>query len=83
MRQTHLRHLSIFVDEPDPGQFYWVLHESLEDAAVWVDVQASDESYPTWHQAFDEGVVQLLKRVPDEKIGPRTIGEDESTSPVG
>jgi len=25
---THLRHITVFVDEPDPAHFHWVLHES-------------------------------------------------------
>lgn len=37
---SHLRHLSILVDEPEPGHFYWVLHASTEDASVWVDIEA-------------------------------------------
>jgi hypothetical protein len=39
------RHLSIYVDEPDPGHFYWVLHESIEDASVWVDIESSEQSF--------------------------------------
>ena len=26
---THLRDLSTYVDEPDPGQYYWVLMETV------------------------------------------------------
>lgn len=83
MTPTHLRRLSVFVDEPDPGQFYWVLHESVDDAAVWIDIQASEESYPSWTRAFDEGVVRLMKMIPNELTGPRTSPENENASPVG
>ena len=83
MKPDHLRRLSVFVDEPDPGQFYWVLHESLDDAAVWMDIRASEESFPSWMAAFDQGVVELLKLVENELTGPRAAGEDENTSPVG
>jgi hypothetical protein len=34
-------------------------------------------------EAFDSGCVELFKLVPDERHGPRTIGEDEDTAPVG
>ncbi|MEJ8852444.1 hypothetical protein [Variovorax rhizosphaerae] len=31
---SHLRHLSVFVDEPGPGHYFWVLHESTEDGSA-------------------------------------------------
>jgi len=80
---SHLRHISVFVDEPDPGHFHWVLHESTEDATVWTEIESSEESYPMWLDAFDAGNVALLKLVADERIGPRAPGEDEDAAPVG
>ncbi|MDM0000766.1 hypothetical protein QTI24_19285 [Variovorax sp. J22P240] len=80
---SHLRHLSVFVDEPEPGHFYWVLHESTEDASVWVDIESSPEPFESWTRAFGEGVVALYRHTPDERIGPRTGGEDEDAAPVG
>lgn len=79
----HLRHISVFVDEPDPGHFHWVLHESTEDATVWTEFAASEHSYPMWIDALDAGNVALLKLVTDERIGPRAPGEDEDAAPVG
>ena len=78
---THLRHITVFVDEPDPGHFHWVLHESAADAPVWVDIESSAGSFPSWMEAFDAGCVELFKLVPDERCGPRTTGED--ANPVG
>ena len=40
---TYLRKISITVDEPDPGHFYWLLLESKEDASVWKALAAADE----------------------------------------
>lgn len=80
---NHLRRLTVFVDEPDPGTFYWVLIESTDDAAVWSDVKASDESFDTWIQAWHEGSSQLMKLVKNQDIGPRASGEDENADPVG
>ena len=37
---THLRHIAVWVDEPDPGHFHWVIHESTEDGSVWVSAPA-------------------------------------------
>ncbi|RYE41143.1 MAG: hypothetical protein EOP24_38115 [Hyphomicrobiales bacterium] len=80
---NHLRRLSVFVDEPKQGNFHWVLHESAEDASVWMDVASSDESFPMWIDAWDAGNVALLKLVDDERVGPRAPGEDEETAPMG
>ena len=79
---TPLRHITVFVDEADPGHFHWVLHESTEDGSVWVDVDSSVLSFPTWMEAFDAGCVELFKLAPDERIGPQTLGEDEDADPV-
>ena len=81
---THLRHLTIYVDEPDTGSFFWVLIESFDDSAVWKELQGSEETYGTWIDAHDAGVVELHKLVEDERIGPRAPGaEDDSANPVG
>lgn len=80
---THLRHVTVFVDEPDPGHFHWVLHESTGDAAVWIDIESSIDSFPSWMDAFDAGCIELFKLVPDERHGPRVWGEDEDADPVG
>lgn len=79
----HLRRIAIFVDEPDPGQFYWVMHESTEDATVWLDFQSSEASFPSWLAAYEAGNKELLRMVEDKKTGPLAAGEDENTSPVG
>lgn len=83
MADLHLRRLAIFVDEPDPGCFYWVLIESKEDAAVWADIGSSDESFDTWILAWEAGNKHLLSLVEDKSTGPLVAGEDENASPVG
>ncbi|MDM0024061.1 hypothetical protein [Variovorax saccharolyticus] len=80
---THLRHISVFVDEPDPGHYHWVLHESTEDASVWIDIAESEQSFTSWTEAFEAGTVALYRLVPDEVLGPRAAGEDEGADPVG
>lgn len=79
----HIRHLAVFVDEPDPGCFYWVVIESVEDASVWADIKSGEQSFDMWIDAFTEGNKALLQFVNDERIGPRASGEGEDTSPVG
>lgn len=83
MADLHLRRLTIFVDEPDPGQYYWVLIESKHDASVWEDVGAAEESAGTWREAWDAGNAALQALVPDQRRGPLVSGEDENASPVG
>ncbi|MDM0066783.1 hypothetical protein [Variovorax sp. J31P207] len=80
---THLRRISVFVDEPDPGHFHWVIHESTEDGSVWLDIESSATSFTSWLEAFDAGCVELFKVVSDERTGPRALGEDEDADPVG
>jgi|GEM_PF-6677221 len=65
-----LRSIGVFVDEPDPGCFYWVIHESIEEATTWRDVSASEETFSTCLEAFESGNKALLKLVADKKTGP-------------
>jgi hypothetical protein len=44
-----------------------VIHDSTEDASVWIDIESSVDSYLTWMDAFDAGCVELFKLVPDER----------------
>ena len=81
---THLRHLTVYVDEPDRGQYFWVLMESVDDSTVWHKVHGSEDCFGAWIEAHNASVVELLKQVDDEWIGPRAPGaEDESANPVG
>ncbi|MEJ8827260.1 hypothetical protein WKW80_35665, partial [Variovorax humicola] len=79
---SQLRHLSVFVDEPDPGHYFWVLHESTEDANVWVNFASSDLDFPTWVEAYDSGTVELMRLVIDERTGPRAPGKDKDAALV-
>lgn len=79
----HLRRLSVFVDEPDPGVFYWVIIQCGGDGTPWEDVDASLGSFSTWKEAWDAGVAALMSYVEDPAIGPRAPGEDEDADPIG
>lgn len=80
---THLRRITTFVDEPEPGAFYWVMIESSGDASVWVEVDVSDQPYCTWLEACMGGSTALMQLVSDDEIGPRAVSEDEHANPVG
>ena len=83
MRDLHLRRIAVFVDEPDPGDFYWVLIESKDDATIWLDIEAAQEPQVTWISAFEAGNTALLELATDRNTGPLAPGEDENASPVG
>jgi len=79
---THLRHITVFVDEPVPGHFDWVMHEG-SPCSVWIDIADSEQSYTSWTEAFEAGIVELYRMVPDERVGPRSHDEVESADPIG
>ena len=83
MDNLHLRRLTVFVDEPDPGDYYWVLIESTGDAAIWIDIESSQAPVNSWEDAFNTGVVELKKRVSNKRLGPLIGSEDENGSAVG
>jgi hypothetical protein len=78
----HLRNISLSVDEADPGVFHWVLMESTEDATIFADLSASEESFPTYTAALRAGVGALESLAKDPDRGPRAPGESEDASPV-
>lgn len=80
---TYLRTISLSVDEADTGCFYWVLMESTEDATVFNELSAAQESAPTYEAALDAGVLALKALADNLSIGPRAAGESESIHPVG
>ena len=72
---SRLRRLSVFIDEPEPGHFFWALRESTKDTGVWMDLASSDLDFPTWVEAHDTGTVELTRLVLDERTGPRAPSE--------
>ena len=80
---SHVRRISVHVDEPDPGHFYWVLMEEGSDASQWVELQAAEEGYDMWIDALQAGTQALEKLAEDERIGPRIERDDEGSDPVG
>jgi hypothetical protein len=79
----HLRQIALFVDEPNPGSFHWVMIESTDDASVWNDLGASMEPFKSWKTAWDTGSAEILKMMENPEDGPRAYGEDENANPVG
>ncbi|MDP9607279.1 hypothetical protein [Variovorax sp. tm] len=81
---SDIRRISVHVDEPDRGHFYWVLMEEGDDASQWHELESADQSFDRWFDALQAGTKALLGHAPDRRIGPRSSGgKDEDASPVG
>jgi len=86
---NRLRRIAVFVEEVGAGNYHWVLHEQGDDASEWIELSASPMAYDLWLDAFEDGCAELVRRVPDERAGPRATGEDdeddedEDAPPVG
>ena len=80
---SHIRRISVHVDEPEPGHFFWVLMEEGGDASQWQEFEVADEAFDIWLDALQAGVSALESYALDERIGPRTSGDDEDADPVG
>jgi hypothetical protein len=64
------RRLAVFVDRPSPGSFVWIILESTEDPAVWLDLETGDSIFDNWREAYDAGNEALMSYVDDELAGP-------------
>ena len=71
------RRLAVFVDNPSKGSFLWVVLESTDDPAVWLDLETGDETFPSWIEAHEAGNDALLAYVEDETLGPIVAGDPE------
>jgi hypothetical protein len=70
------RRLAVFVDRPSPGNFVWIILESTEDPAVWLDLETGDNIFDNWLEAYDAGNEALMSYVDDELAGPLNEAPD-------
>jgi len=49
----------------------------------WVELQSAEEGFAMWIDALQAGMWTLEKLAEDERIGPRSAGDDEDANPVG
>ncbi len=76
-----LRHIAVYVEEPKPGRFAWVLAELEGRSWRRLDKSASPvESYKT---AMAEGLVALQAMVEDLDVGPREADVSDLESDAG
>ena len=80
---TYLRNISLSVDESDPGCFYWVLMESVEDSTIFKELSVAQESSATYETALNAGVIALKALSENLTVGPQALGENENNNPVG
>ena len=71
---SHVRRIAIYVDEPHPGHFFWVLTEQCDDASHWRELESAELSYEIWLDALRAGVRALEGYALDERMGPRAPG---------
>lgn len=71
------RRLAVFVDRPRPGSFLWIVLESTDDPAVWLDLETGDDKFDNWSEAYEAGNAALLAYVDDESAGPVNSSLDE------
>ena len=74
------RRLAVFVDRPGPGSFVWILLESTDDPAVWLDLETCNDTFESLSEAYDAGNEALLSYVADELEGPVEASSDNSDS---
>ena len=71
---SHVRRIAIYVDEPHPGHFFWVLAEECDDVSLWRELESAELSYAIWLDALHAGVKALQGYALDDRIGPRAPG---------
>ena len=70
---SRMRFTTVYVNEPAPGNFHWVIHEAVEDGE-WEDLLHSPHSFPTWREARGAGVLALIRWIEAEAEVRRAIG---------
>ena len=72
------RRLAVFVDNPRPNAFLWLVIESTEDPSVWLDLETGDDTFSSWIEAFEAGNDALLAYVDDQDSGPLASRESDA-----
>lgn len=63
-----LRHIAVTVEEPEIGQFEWVL---LEQGAEWATFRRAKRPAASYAKAMAAGLLALQEMVDDLDAGPR------------
>ena len=79
MVMPRLRHIAVHVEEPDPGNFAWVLTER-KGGGSWRELDKCTAPLATYQAAMAAGLVVLQAMVGDLDVGPRA---EEAAPPGG
>ena len=79
--QRDYRRLAVFVDRPSEHKYLWVLLESSDDPAAWVDLETAGAACDSWIEAYEAGTRALMSYVGDPKSGP--VRADETDGAAG
>lgn len=74
---SKIRRVSLHVDEPQPGHYFWVLMEEGDDESHWQEISSSKEANAMWLDALQEGMLALVILAGDERVGPRHTADDD------
>jgi len=66
---SNLRIIAVHVEEPEPGDFAWVLTE--RSGSRWDEIDHAANPVKTYRQAMADGLLALQALVPDLDAGPR------------
>ena len=78
---TASRPIALFVKEPYPGRFVWVLMES--EWQSWKQIDSASEACESWTAAWEAGCVEMGKLASDKRQGPRQPAQADEPAPVG
>ena len=76
-----LRHIAVYVEEPKPGRFAWVLAELK--GRNWRQLERSDAPVASYKAAMADGLLALQAVVEDLDVGPREGDLPELGSDAG
>jgi hypothetical protein len=74
-----LRHIAVYVEQPRPQRFAWVLMESADGGVNWELLQRAGKPVASYQEAMAGGLAALQEMVDDPQSGPR--GEPEVEVP--
>lgn len=80
MTPLPLRHIAVYVEEPRPKKFAWVLNESADGGVHWEMLQRAGKPVASYQEAMAAGLAALQEMVEDTALGPR--GEPEVEAPA-
>lgn len=68
---TSIRHIAVYVDEPEPGWFQWVLVEAASGPSTWSELKWAERWDFSYQDAMTNGLLALQQLTTDLDQGPR------------